>query len=259
MQPPPTAAPTASAPSAPTTHVPDVVRAVMLLVGVLALAKFTVLNEHMKLGAVAWIAFVAYVGLAVAAAGRIVAADALPLREPHRQVQRTRQMGVFKELVIAGTGGLFLICPFAYLMIATSEEVWAGTARASDFSPIGLVFTSLFGLTGFFMVFWRPQFVLDAATRKIVRYAFGRSVPLRTKELPYSELSVSSEGYFITNTGQRLGDMIRGRVGKDTFELEMLHGSFAPEQVQARAMAWATSLGATYKTPEQAAAEELQR
>jgi hypothetical protein len=51
--------------------------------------------------------------------------------------------------------------------------------------------------------------------------------------------------------------MIRGRVGKYTFELEMLHGNHPPAPVQARAMAWASALGARYHTQEQAVAAEL--
>ena len=251
------AAHAASRPSTPALHLPDVVRAVMMLVGVGVFAKFTVLNEHLIFGPFAWIAFLGYVAIGVAAAARLALVDAAPARDPYRSVQRTRQIGVIKEIVIAGTGALMLIAPATYLVMVASQELWGGRARPSgDFSLGGLLVTAFFALLGFFMTFYRPQFVLDAQARKIVRYAFGRSIPLRVKELPYADLAVYSDGYFITNTGHRLGDMIRGRAGKYTFELEMLRG-LAPAAVQARAMAWASALGATYRTPEQAAAMEL--
>jgi hypothetical protein len=95
-----------NAPSRPSTaapHIPDVVRAVMLLLGVGVFTKFTLLNEHMLFGPLAWIAFLGYVAIAVAAAARIVFVDAVAAREAHRSVQRTRQMSIFKEVVIAGT------------------------------------------------------------------------------------------------------------------------------------------------------------
>lgn len=247
------AAPTISVPA---LHLPDVVRGVMLLLGVGVLANFTVLNEHLLMGAVGWIAFLGSAGVAIAAAVRIIMVDAVPSREPSRLVQRTRQSGIVTEIVLVGVGALFLLAPAIYLVIGTSQEVWNGRAEASDLSAGALAFSSLFGVLGFFMTFWRPQFLLDASRRKITRYAFGRSIPL-TKEMPYANLAVYSEGYFITNTGHRLGDMIRGRIGKYTFELEMLHGSLAPEAVQARAWSWASALGATYLTPEQAVQAEL--
>jgi hypothetical protein len=246
----------ASSHSTPALHIPDVVRGVMLLFGVGVLAKFTVLNEHLRLGPVAWIAFLGCAGIAVAAAARIISVDARPAREPSGRVARTRQVGVLQELVVAGAGGLFLLGPVGFLMITTSQEVWAGQVREpGSVSLIGLAFAAFLGLMGFAMTFWRPQFVLDAPARKVVRYAFGRSIPLRVKQLPY-ELAVYSDGYFITNTGVRLGDMIRGSVGKYTFELEMLRG-LSPESVQARVMGWASALGATYRTPEQQAAAEM--
>jgi hypothetical protein len=231
----------------------------MLVAGVAILAYVTVLNEHLVLGPVAWIAVLGYAALACGAAARIFLVDASHPPAPQR-VERTRQLGMFIEVIIAGTGSLFLLAPAAYLALTTSDEVWFGRVEpASGFSVIGFVFTFFFGLLGFFMALWRPQFVLDPAVRKIVRYPFGRSVPLGKKETPYSELAVSSEGYFRTNTGVRLGDMIRGRVRNYTFELELVDGNLPADVVQSRAMAWATALGATYQTPEQAADAELRR
>jgi hypothetical protein len=240
----------ASVASPSSIHVPDVVRGVMLLVGVAVLAKFTLLNEHVIFGPIAWLAFLGFVAIGVAAAVRIILIDA---RESALRLTRTRQVGVLKELVVAGCGSLLLIVPAAFLVMATSQEMWAGRVEDPHMSAIEFVPVAFLGLAGFFMTFWRPQFVLDRAAGKIVRYAFGRSIPLRVKELPYSGLAVYSEGYFITNTPHRLGDMIRGRVGKYTFELEMLRGQFNPEAVQRRVIGWASALGATYLTPEQAA------
>ena len=239
------------APSITTSiHPPDIVRGVMLLVGVVVLTKFTLLNEHLVFGALAWPTFLGFVALGVAAAARIILIDA---RESALRMTRTRQIGVLKELVVAGTGSLLLIMPAAFLVMAGSQEVWAGRVEDSNMSAIEFVPVAFLGLVGFFMTFWRPQFVLDRAAGKIVRYAFGRSIPLRKKEMPYAGLAVYSEGYFITNTPHRLGDMIRGRVGKYTFELEMLRGQFMPEAVERRVIGWASALGATYLTPEQAA------
>ncbi len=238
-------------------HVPDVVRAVMLLVAVGALANFTLLNEHVIFGPVAWAAFFGYAALSIAAAVRIILLEAIGLREPNQRMERTRLSGSVMEVVLAGTGALMLLAPIAYLIIGTSQEMWAGRVEESSFSLASLLLTVPFGVGGFFMVFWRPQFVLDVAARTITRYAFGRSIPLRVAQMSYAELAVYSVGYFITNTGTRLGDMIRGCVGKYTFELEMLHGSHGPELVQQRAMGWAYALGARYWAPEQAAAAEL--
>ena len=256
---PPIAVPSAPVRSLAKMHLPDLVRAVMLVVGVLVLVWLTVLNKHLELSPVAWVVFVAYVGLALTAAWRIVFMDALPPRDQASRVMRTGQRGMFTEFAIAGLGGIFLIVPVAYLMMTTSKEVWAGVPRESHYSTGQFIITLSFFAVGFFMVFWRPQFVLNVSLRKITRHAFAQSLSMRAQELPYADLTVSSEGYFITNRGVRLGDIIRGRVGKYTFDLQMLHGNLRAEDVQAHAMRWAAALMATYKTPEQAGSDELKQ
>lgn len=54
---------------------------------------------------------------------------------------------------------------------------------------------------------------------------------------------IRSEGYFITNTGIRLGDMVRGVLGKNTFELELVRAPSSKEHVAAREDHWRGALG----------------
>jgi hypothetical protein len=101
----------------------------------------------------------------------------------------------------------------------------------------------MIGLPGFFMVYWRPMFVVDLNARAIRRYPFGRALGLG-RSFPGRELRIFAEGYWITNTGRRLGDMIRGTIGKYTFELEFIPGQAAPEHVAERVAWWARALDA---------------
>lgn len=240
-------------------HIPDLVRAAMLVVALGVIANFTLFNEHLIFGAVAWIVFVAAVLAAVALALRIVLVDAPAPADPALRVERTRMSGVIKEIAVGGAGGLMLLGPVLWLCAVTSEAVWAGRVQPPEgASIIGLVFALGSVGLGFMLVFWRPQYVLHRAAGIVTRHAFGRSMPFRVARLAYRDLVIYSDGYWITNSGERLGDMVRGRIGKHTFELELLRGNLPAEVVQHRTMAWATALGARYCTPVEAAAIELQ-
>jgi hypothetical protein len=250
--------PVASSITARRTHVPDAVRAAMVLVGLGVFTSFTLLNEHLIFSAFGWVVYLGTMGLGLVAAARILLVDAPTPTDGPMRVERTRQISVFKEIAIAGGGAVIAAGSMMYPIAASSQEMWAGRVReGSDLSLPGLVFALLFALMGVVMVAFRPQFVLDRAAGTIVRYPFARSLPLGAKTMSYADLTVYSEGYFWGNTGQRMGDVIRGRVGKYTFELEMVHGNQAPEYVQPLAMRWAAALGARYLGPAQAAAAEL--
>ncbi|MGE0784235.1 MAG: hypothetical protein AB7S26_01005 [Sandaracinaceae bacterium] len=240
-------------------HGADVVRGGLLAASVVPLVAFLVVSERIVIGVGGGLITTAYVLFALGMGARIVMLDGVSPRDTSVRITRTRELNAFTELVIAGGGALFLLAPVGWAIYAVSDERLSTIVQASQPTAIGFFFAAFMGSLGVLMVFWRPQIALDPARSRVVRYAFARSLPIKQAQLPYAELTVTSEGYFRTNTSYRVGDVIRGRIGDYSFELEMIEGNLAPALIQQRARAWAAALGATYRTPQEAAQAQLAR
>lgn len=232
-----------SSSGAPTIHAGDATRAVMPLLVALGIARFALFSENHRLEPLGWVVFLVVVTALVASGVRIALLEARPPRDPRTFVARTRELAVGQEVVIAGMGAFLLWMGLMSLVLSGTTEIWAGVVSQRSIS-VGEITISLLtlGLPGFFMVYWRPMFVLDASAGTIRRHPFGRALGIG-KTLPASSLRVFSEGYFVTNTGRRIGEMIRGRVGKATFELELVAGEAADEHVRRRVAFWSHALG----------------
>ncbi|MFY0535903.1 hypothetical protein [Nannocystis pusilla] len=179
---------------------------------------------------------------------RMLRLEALHPGDPRLLVTRTREVGAVGELVIAGFGAFLLWAGLFAVILTGSTEIWGGVPSDKSISmPEVVLATVMFGLPGFFMVYWRPMFVVDLNAKAIRRYPFGRALG-RARTFPGAELRIFSEGYGITNTRHRLGDMIRGKVGKHTFELELVHGNLGEAYVAERVAWWARALDARVAT-----------
>ena len=234
--------------SPPSIHLGDAVRAAVPLLVAYGLTKLA-FSEHYRLETSGWMVFLLIEAALVVSGVRIALLEARPPRDRQTVVTRTRELGPIKELIIAGMGGFLLWAGLAAVLLSFSTEIWAGVASKSKISvPEVVMAVLLFGLPGFFMIYWRPMFSIYLAKGVIRRHRFGRALGVG-KSLPGPELCVFSEGYFITNTGIRLGDMIRGKLGKNTFELELIRGNFGKEYVGQRVAWWAQALHATPEAP----------
>lgn len=132
-------------------------------------------------------------------------------------VLRTRMLNNFAEVVIAGMGGLILFFGLGL------------TVMISEFRLMSFVLGVMNTGIGVAMTLWRPSFVLDVERRTLRRYAFGRALPLRVRELPY-RVRITSDGYYsraASAGGVRTGDVIRGVTRGGTFELEFIPGNNA--------------------------------
>jgi hypothetical protein len=227
----------------PSLHLGDAVRAAAPLLVAYGLARLA-FDEHYRLDPAGWVVFVLLVAALLVSGARIALLEARPPRDPATVVTRTRELGPVTELVIAGMGGFLLWAGLAATLMALSTEVWAGAPSGVAVSAGELVMAVvMFAVPGFFMIYWRPMFVLDLARRRIRRHRFGRALG-GGRDLDAGALRVFAEGYFITNTGVRLGDMIRGEVGGHTFELERIHGNLGKAHVDQRVAWWAGALRA---------------
>ncbi|MCY1062179.1 hypothetical protein [Nannocystis sp. SCPEA4] len=226
-------------------HSGDTVRAVMPFLVVAGLANFLLFsgNYRMEVPGWAWFSIIA-VGLVVSGA-RIFGLEALRPRDRGIVITRTRELNAVVELMIAGFGAFLLWLGLFAVILSGTTEIWGGVASdTTSLKPGELaVAVLMMGLPGFYMVYWRPMFVVDLDARTIRRYPFGRALGM-SRRFPGKELRIFAEGYWITNTGRRLGDMIRGKVGKNTFELEFIPGHAPPEQLSARVAWWARALDA---------------
>lgn len=234
--------------SPPSIHFGDAVRAAVPLLVAYGLTKLA-FSEHYQLDAVGWIVFAVLEAALVFSGVRIAMLEARPPRDRQTVLTRTREIGPIKELVIAGMGGFLLWAALAAVLMCFCTEIWAGHASASKISaPEVVMALVMFGLPGFFMMYWRPMFAIDLARGAVRRFRFGRALGTG-KLLAGSGLRVVSEGYFVTNTGIRLGDMVRGKVNKYTFELELIRGNLGEAYVARRVAWWAQAL---HGTPEAA-------
>jgi hypothetical protein len=173
----------------------------------------------------------ASLGLAIVAV-RVLLYDG---REPSSGavfVLRTRMLNNFAEVVIASLGGLVLFFGLGL------------TLMISEFRFMSFVLGIMNTGMGVAMTLWRPSFVLDAERRTLRRYAFGRALPLRVRELPY-RVRITSDGYYsraASAAGVRTGDMIRGVTRGGTFELEFVPGNNA-EATAAAVRRWREIFG----------------
>jgi hypothetical protein len=230
-----------------TAHMPSNVSAVVRAVACLALAfllfKSTVLNEHLQLTPVGVVMLLVFEGLVIASAVRIYLKDA---QQPPASVLHfdTRQINIVQELVISGGAAMFGWFGLYILMGAGAHEVWAGHVELNRGpKPFEYVIGVFFLATAFFGFFWRPTFTLDRVKRTIQRFPFGRALPLRKgPERPAEDVDVVSQPHFRPNTGIQVGDMIRGTLGKNTFELELLRGQNTPQHLAARVAHWKGAL-----------------
>lgn len=210
----------------------------MPLLIVAAFVRYVVLNENYRLEAAGW-AYLSIFAVALVLSGvRIFRLEAWP-REPGIVVTRTRELGPVTELVIAGAGAFLLFIGLLAVILSGTTEMWGGVASErsiSAFEVAMMVFT--LGLPGFFMVYWRPMFVIDAAAGTIRRYPFGRALGA-ARTFPAERLRIVSDGYWTPNQSQRTGDIVRGKLGKYTFELELIPGNVDKEYVARRVAWWA--------------------
>ncbi|WP_434420129.1 hypothetical protein [Nannocystis pusilla] len=229
-------------------HPGDTVRALMPFFVIAGLGWVFLFTELFRLDAPGWVYFV-LVTLALGVSGaRMVRLEALRPGDPGLLVTRTREVGPVGELMIAGFGAFLLWAGLFEVILSGSTEVWGGVPSDKSISLAEVVLaTVMFALPGFFMVYWRPMFVVDLNAKAIRRYPFGRALG-RARSFAGSELRVFSEGYWITNTRHRPGVMIRGKVGKHTFELELVHGNLGEAYVAERVAWWARALDARVAT-----------
>ncbi len=231
------------------SNVPAAIRAAGCVALAVLLLKSTLLNEHLKLLPLGFIILAVFEAALIASAVRIFLKDAKP-PPPNVMHVDTRNINFIQELII--TGGAVMLGWFGtYIFVAAgANEVWAGSVEARGPKPFELVIGAFFFATAFFGFFWRPSFTLDLARRTIRRFPFGRALPVLVgPERSTSELAVVSEGYFRTNTGIKLGEMIRGKLGENTFELELIpggvNGDVTPVHLDRRIAHWSGVLGAS--------------
>ena len=230
--------------SRPSLHLGDAVRAVVPLLVVYGLSRVAWSDDY-RLGVAGWLVFLSIAAALVVGAARIALLEARPPRDHHTVVTRTRELGAVTELIIAGTGGCLLWASLAAVLLGLATEAAPSVVGKPLISmPEVVMAIVMFGLPGFFMIYWRPMFSIDMGRGAVRRHRFGRALG-PGKVHAGSQLRVFAEGYFITNTGRRLGDMVRGRVGKHTFELEMIHGNLDAAYVGQRVAWWAQALHAT--------------
>lgn len=229
-------------------HPGDLVRSGVLVLVLWGLAKVMLLSEHYRLETSGWVLFIVVEAALLFSGVRVVLLEAWPRGAQGTRLARTRDVGALAELMIAGTGGFLLWMGLAGVILVGAEEVWGGRPGVRPISPLEAVNAGLLGLAGFFMVLWRPMFVIDLSAGVVRRYPFGRALGW-SRSMPASGLRVFSEGYFITNTRHRLGDMIRGQIDGRTFELELVEQGAGPEVVQARVRWWAEALRAAPSGP----------
>ncbi|MCY1009986.1 hypothetical protein OV079_31375 [Nannocystis pusilla] len=229
-------------------HLGDTVRALMPFCVIAGLGRVFLFIENYRLDAPGWVYFVSVV-LALGVSGaRMVRLEALRPGDPQLLVTRTREVGPVGELVIAGFGAFLLWAGLFAVILTGSTQIWGGVPSDKSISmPEVVLATVMFALPGFFMVYWRPMFVVDLKAKTIRRYPFGRALGL-ARSFAGSELRIFSEGYWITNTRHRLGDMIRGKVGHSTFELELVHGNLGEAYVAERVAWWARAFDARVAT-----------
>lgn len=229
-------------------NVNALVRAIACLALAVLLFKITALNAHLQLTPLGMVMLAAFEGLLVAAAARVFLKDAKP-PSPNVLHLETRKLNIAQELVISGGGVMLGVFGLYILMGAGANEVWAGHVETRGPKPFEYVLGLFFCATAFPLLFFRPAFTLDLQRRAIRRFPFGRALPLKVgPERSGDDVNVVSEGYFITNTGVRLGDMIRGKLGKNSFELELVRGENTPERLEARIAHWRRTLGAPART-----------
>jgi hypothetical protein len=230
------------------SNVPAAIRAAGCIALAVLLLKSTLLNEHLKLLPLGFVILAAFEGALIASALRIFLKDARPPRANVMHVD-TRNISFIHELVITGGAVMFGWFGTYILTGVGAHEVWAGTVQARGPRPEEVVI-GLFFLTGaFFGFYWRPTFTLDFERRTVRRFPFGRALPIFVgPERSTADLSVVAEGYFRTNTGIKLGEMIRGKLGKNTFELELIpggeNGNVTPVHLERRIAHWRAQLTA---------------
>ncbi|PCC71978.1 hypothetical protein NAEX_05057 [Nannocystis exedens] len=225
-------------------HGGDTVRALMPFLMVAGLGRFFLFGEHYRLDAPGWVPFLGISAALLVSGARMLRLEALRPREPGLVVTRTREVGPIGELMIAGFGAFLLWLGLFAVILSGSTEIWAGVPSDRTITlPEVAVAVSMIGLPGFFMVYWRPMFVIDLEARTIRRYPFGRALG-RARSFPGTALRVFAEGYWITNTGRRIGDIVRGKVGNYTFELEFIAGNADEQYVADRVAWWARALDA---------------
>ncbi|MFZ6182178.1 hypothetical protein [Nannocystis pusilla] len=229
-------------------HAGDTVRTLMPFCVIAGLGRIFLFNEHFRLDAPGWVYFV-IVTLALGVSGaRMVRLEALCPGDPRLVVTRTRDVGPVVELMVAGFGAFLLWAGLFAVILSGSTQIWGGEPSHKSIAlPEVVLATVMIGLPGFFMVYWRPMFVVDPNAKTIRRYPFGRALGL-ARSFAGTELRIFSEGYWITNTRHRLGDMIRGKVGKYTFELELVHGNLGESYVAERVAWWARAFDARVAT-----------
>lgn len=238
--------------SPPSIHLGDAVRAAAPVLVAYGLARFA-MSDSYQLSPSGWVVLALIEAALLVSGVRIALLEARPPRDRHTVVTRTRELGPLRELVIAGMGGFLLWAGLVAVLLSLSSEAEPAVIGKGLISPPEVVMAVvMFGLPGFFMIYWRPMFSIDMSRGTVRRHRFGRALG-PGKSLPAALLRVFSEGYFITNTGIRLGDMIRGRVAKNTFELELIRGNVGPETVARRVQWWAQAL---HTTPESASETE---
>lgn len=230
------------------SNVPAAIRAAGCVALAVLLFKSTVLNDHLKLLPLGFVTFAVFQAALIASAVRIFLKDAKP-PPPNVLHVDTRNINFIQELII--TGGAVMLGWFGtYIFVAAgANEVWAGGVEARGPKPFELVIGAFFFATAFFGFYWRPTFTIDFARRTIQRFPFGRALPvMKGPERSTADLTVVSEGYFRTNTGIKLGEMIRGKLGDNTFELELIpggaNGDVTPVHLERRIAHWRAQLTA---------------
>lgn len=225
-------------------HFGDTVRAAMPVLMVAGFVRVLLFGEIYRMDGPGWLAFAIITPVLMVSAVRIFRLEALRPDAPGLVITRTRELGAVTELMIAGFGAFLLWLGLFAVILSGSTEVWGGESSTQRISAAEVAMgVTVIGLPGFFMVYWRPMFVVDLEARTIRRYPFGRALG-RARSFSAKQLRIFSEGYWVTNTRHRLGDMIRGKVDNYTFELEMIAGNVAKEHVAQRVAWWAQALDA---------------
>jgi predicted outer membrane lipoprotein len=215
-------------------HVPDLIRGLCVLAIVPGLGWFMLTPTHgSALGPLGWVLGALFAAFFGTVGARILRHDA---RAPKGRlfVFRTRLLNEVVELAIAGMGA-------SLLWMAAVTFVDLGMEGPGTKTPIAGVLLAAVGLP---MVFWRPQFVLDAEERTLRRFPFGRSLPIRHQQMHFS-VRVGSDDYYVgARVRQKVGDMIRGRTAAGDFELELVPLGTPPGTLDARVRYWRQTLDA---------------
>lgn len=224
-------------------NVNPAIRAAALVATAFMLFKMTALNEHLQLTALGVGMLLGFEAALLLAAFRVFMNDARP-PPPNVLHVDTRAGNVLQELAISGVGVMFAVTSLSILMGAGAHEVWAGRVQLNRGpKPLEYVLGICFLAAAVPLVLFRPTFTIDLEKRAIRRFPWGRAVPLQVgPERSTADVRIVSEGFFRTNTGVRLGDIIRGRLGENTFELEMLWGKPSPEEIASRIEYWQGAL-----------------